>query len=385
MPYRTFLTAFVGAVVLTPLAILAARRLDIMDHPSEERKVHERPTPLLGGVAIYLSFTVAVLFTLDYDEALKGVLVGSTIIFFMGLIDDMHHIRAAVKLVGQIVAALCLVKYGVVIDAIRPFWLSAVVTVLAVVGLTNALNFLDNMDGLCAGIAAVCGLGFAAIAVQSGQPWLSYLAFALVGSSLGFLIYNFKPARVFMGDAGSTFLGFTLSSLAVIGDWAEAVPVAVSVPVLVVGILIFDTTLITILRIKDGKVRTFRQWIEHADTDHTSHRLVGHGMSQVQAVLTVYASCGVLSALAVWIRHLSTGGAMAAVGGVAVAAAVAMVWLDRSDLRLAAGGTLLVREVVAELPPAGGRALSPEMLLARRRAGAPAERSEAAVGADADD
>lgn len=375
-PYRTFLTAFGISVVLTPVTIFVAKRLGIMDHPSEDRKIHSRPIPLLGGVAIYLSFVTAVLLTLDYSQALKGVLVGGSIIFFMGLIDDVNHLRAAVKLVGQIAAALCLVRYGVVIDAIKPYWLSAVVTVVAVVGLTNALNFLDNMDGLCAGLAAVCSLAFGLIAVQSSQPWLSYLAFGLVGASLGFLPYNFKPARVFMGDAGSTFLGFTLASLAVVGDWAYSVPVAVSVPILVLGLLIFDTTLITVLRVKDGKVRTFRQWIEHTDTDHTSHRLVGHGFSEVGAVATIYAAAGLLGGLAVWIRHLPTPAAMLVVSLVVAGSVVAMMWLDKSDLaRAARRDTLLVRQVMAELPAGSDRILSPETVLTDRAGGleAPAD------------
>ncbi len=298
--YSFFLT-----LILIPFMMRLALRIGALDKP-HSRKIHSKPIPLLGGVAIYVAFVVAVLTRWDYSEALKGVLLGSSIIFIMGLIDDFGHIPAIIRLFGQIIAAAILVDHGIVIKSIPNFYLSAFVTILAVVGLTNALNFLDNMDGLAAGIAAIVSLSFFIIAYQTKQIWLGYLTISLVGSTVAFLIYNFKPAKIFMGDAGSTFLGFTLASFAIMGEWSYYRPVAVTIPVLILGVLIFDTTLITVLRIKDGKVKNLKQWIEHADTDHFSHRLVRLGMSERGAVLFVYLCSIGLGTIAILLRKATT-------------------------------------------------------------------------------
>lgn len=282
-----FLSSFLVVLFLTPLVRWVAFRIKALDHPSQ-RKVHRTPTPLLGGVPIYLAFVFAVLSTMDFNEPLKGILVGGTIIFFMGLIDDLFHLPAWVKLIGQIFSAGLLISYGIIFKIIPNLYVSAAITILWVVGFTNALNFLDNMDGLAAGLASISSFLFASIAYQSGQRFLAYLTVALGASTLSFLIYNFKPAKIFMGDAGSTFLGFNLAAFAVMGDWSFHPFVAATIPLFILGVLLFDITLITILRIKDGKVRSFRQWIEHADTDHFSHRLVGLGLTQRQAVLFIY-------------------------------------------------------------------------------------------------
>ena len=298
--YSFFLT-----LILTPLMMRLAHRVGVLDRP-HSRKIHSKPTPLLGGVAMYIAFVIAVLSRWDYSVALKGVLLGSSIVFIMGVMDDFNHVPAIVRLFGQIVAAAILVDHGIVIKSIPNFYLSALVTILGVVGITNALNFLDNMDGLAAGMTAIVSLSFFIIAHQTGQIWLGYLTISLAGSAVAFLIYNFKPAKIFMGDAGSTFLGFTLASFAIMGEWSYYKPVAITVPVLILGVLIFDTTLITVLRIKDGKVKNFKQWIEHADTDHFSHRLVSLGMSERGAVLLIYLCSAALGAIAIFLRKTTT-------------------------------------------------------------------------------
>ena len=284
---KLFLISFLITYLCTPIIKRIAIKLGILDHP-KGHKTHAHPTPLLGGVAIYTGFVLGTLSSLDYNQALKGILVASTIILFLGLIDDIRHLPASTRLFGQIIASLILVIHGIRIDFFHNFYLNVFATVFGIVGITNALNFLDNMDGLAAGLAAMCSLSIFAIAYQTRQSWLSYLALALAASCLAFLRYNFKPAKIFMGDSGSTFLGFTIAGLAVMGEWSYHLPVTITLPTLIFGVLIFDTTLITVLRIKEGKVRNFRQWIEHADTDHFSHRLVNLGLSQRQAVLVIY-------------------------------------------------------------------------------------------------
>jgi UDP-GlcNAc:undecaprenyl-phosphate GlcNAc-1-phosphate transferase len=208
--------------------------------------------------------------------------------------------------------------HGVVINVFPNYFINVIFSVIGLVGITNALNFLDNMDGLAAGIASICAFGIAAIAYRTGQRWLVFLSLSLLGSCLGFLRYNFKPAKIFMGDSGSTFLGFTIASMIIMATWSQYKTVAITIPVLILGVMIFDTTLITILRILEGKVRTFRQWLEHADTDHISHRLVDMGLSEREAVMFIYICNLVLMGLAISLPKDGVKSSALAFGGYAL-------------------------------------------------------------------
>jgi UDP-GlcNAc:undecaprenyl-phosphate GlcNAc-1-phosphate transferase len=234
------------------------------------------------------------------------VLLRSTIIIFVGIIDDIKHLPAILKLVAQLVACFVLIGFGIEISISKSVILNRLLTVFGVLGITNAVNFLDNMDGLAAGISAICAATIFIIAYNTQQIWLGYLALALCFACLGFLPFNFKPAKIFMGDSGSTFLGFTLAALAIMGSWSfkYSVMTALAVPVLILGVFIFDTTLITVLRVKDGKVHNFMEWIGHVDTDHFSHRLVALGLSQRQAVTFIYFCAMGLGPLAVFVQHV---------------------------------------------------------------------------------
>ena len=305
---KIFFEALLISAVLTPVMMVVARNLGALDHP-KERGMHKKATPLLGGVAMYLSFVASVLIQLDYSVQLKGVLIASSIIFFVGLLDDLFDLRASLKLIGQVIACVVLMEHGVVLQVLHYQSLNVLCTVVGVIGITNAANFLDNMDGLAAGLIAISAFIFFAIAAQTQQNWLGYLAMGLSGSCCGFLIFNFKPAKIFMGDCGATFAGFTLASLAVLGKWADSIPSAIAIPVLVLGIFIFDMFMITVLRIKTKKVHNFRQWLEYAGKDHLSHRLHDMGLSDRQAVLGVYLICSILGygAYAVHVSSLKAG------------------------------------------------------------------------------
>ncbi|MBU1726794.1 MAG: undecaprenyl/decaprenyl-phosphate alpha-N-acetylglucosaminyl 1-phosphate transferase [Candidatus Omnitrophica bacterium] len=285
--FRILFISLIASLVLVPFARFIAFKFDILDHP-KTRKIHKQPMPKLGGLAMYLAFVVGTLFSFDYNHQLKGILIGSSIILFIGLIDDIRHLRASLRLVFQIIASVVVVTHGVVIKVFPYYPANVIVTIIGIIGITNALNFLDNMDGLAGGIAAICSFGIAAIAYHTNQRWLIFLSVSLLGSCLGFLRYNFKPAKIFMGDSGSTFLGFTIASMSIMSVWSDYKIVAITIPVLIMGLMIFDTTMITVLRIVEGKVRTFRQWLEHADTDHVSHRLVHMGLSEREAVMFLY-------------------------------------------------------------------------------------------------
>jgi len=294
---KVFLFSFGSSIILTPLVRKLAFKLNILDHP-KSRKIHTKPIPKLGGLAIYLAFLIAIIINLDFNRKLVGVVLGGTIIFLIGIIDDIKHLSARFKLLAQLLASFIVIYFGVYIEVIPVKFLALFFTVFGLVGITNALNFLDNMDGLAAGLTAVSGFSIFLFANQTGQKWVEFLALALIGSSLGFLPYNFKPAKIFMGDTGSTFLGFTLAAVAIMTQWSYRVPAAITIPVFIFAVMIFDTSLITILRIKDGKVKNFRQWIEHADTDHFSHRLVRLGLSQRGAVIFIYICALILGLIA---------------------------------------------------------------------------------------
>jgi len=211
-----FAAALAFAMGGTPLARWVAARTDIVDRPAG-RKLHLQPVPLLGGAAIYLAFILALLLFGDrfYISQLVGILIGATLVSFLGIWDDRQAIRPLLKLAGQLLAALTLIVTSVRIDLFPGAALDIAITLLWVVGITNALNLLDNMDGLSGGIAAIAAGFFLLLATLSGQFLVGSLAAALLGACIGFLRYNFNPAQIFMGDAGSLFLGFVLSAVGI--------------------------------------------------------------------------------------------------------------------------------------------------------------------------
>jgi len=289
--------SFLLAFLLTKVMGRIAAKLKILDHPND-RKIHKKPIPLLGGLAIFCSYVATIIFNFNFSIELKGVVIGGTIILIIGLIDDIKHIPATWKLISQVLASSILILYGVRLSFLPSTWWGyageVLLTIIWVVGITNAVNFFDGMDGLAAGLAAICSLSFFIVAQITGQPYLGYLTIALAGSCLGFLKFNFRPASIFLGDAGSTFLGFTLAGIAVMGGWAEKNPkVALSLPIIILSVFIFDMIYITIARVWDGRVRSFREWVEYTGKDHLHHRLVALGFNETQTVLLIYliAAC----------------------------------------------------------------------------------------------
>jgi UDP-GlcNAc:undecaprenyl-phosphate/decaprenyl-phosphate GlcNAc-1-phosphate transferase len=265
---------------------------------------------MLGGVAIYVASTALVLWFGPHDARLLGLVVGGTMLFVTGLIDDVRHLRPHTKLVVQIIAACVLVVGGV---QIATPWLAAIaipLTVLWVVGITNAFNLLDNMDGLSAGTAVIAAAFLFAFSLSVGHLEVAVLCLALGGAALGFLIYNFNPARIFMGDSGSMYLGFTLSGITLLGthEMASDVFFVLLVPAAMMGLPIMDTTLVTIVRTLEGRP------LSQGGRDHLSHRLVAVGLTERQSVLVLYvlaASFGSLGLIArsagVWLSLVVAG------------------------------------------------------------------------------
>jgi len=275
-----FLSALLLAVGGTPLAKRLALRLGIIDQPSA-RKVHKSPTPLLGGVAIYIAAIIAlVVYDFFYIRELVGILVGASLVSFMGIWDDRRSIRPVVKLLGQIAAAGILVASGVQVQFLPYAALNVAVTILWIVGITNAMNLLDNMDGLSGGIGAVASAFFFLLSTMSGQYLVGSLSAATLGACIGFLF--------------SLFLGFMLAAVGIKLRFPANVDfVTWMIPVIVLWLPIFDTTLVVISRLRGGK-----NPLTTPGKDHVSHRLVAMGLTQREAVLVLYLICGALGVIA---------------------------------------------------------------------------------------
>ena len=288
----SFLLAF---LLVRPIRAIAWH-FGILDLP-DSRKLHGEPIPLLGGVAVYLAFLVSLLANSILSPAVIGLLVAATGVMLASVVDDVRPLPASAKLAVLVLATLLVIYSGISLTLFptRTLWgqaLNVLLTILWVVGITSATNFFDGMDGLAAGLSAITAGFLGIIAYQSHQVFLGWVSAALLGATLGFLPYNFWPGRratIFLGDAGSNFLGFTLASLAVLGEWAENSLVDLAAPVLIFGVFTYDMVYITADRIVSGKVRCVRDWIEYVGRDHLHHRLAAVLGRPEDAVLFIYA------------------------------------------------------------------------------------------------
>ncbi len=274
-----FALALAAAALLTPAVIVLARRRGWVVEPREDRW-HRKPTAVYGGVAIYLAFVAAYLVLGPWDQ--QGLIVAccASAMFLVGLIDDIFDLKPQVKFLAQLLVAIAAVALGLSFKLLPWPWLNVPLTLLWLVGVTNAVNILDNMDGLSSGVALVAGVMLAAISFSRGGPEMGLIAAALAGSAGGFLIYNFNPAKIFMGDCGSLFLGFTLAACTIMGSGgASPLTLSLLVPVGVLVVPLFDTSLVTFQRTTHGRS------IAQGGRDHSSHRLVFLGLSERKAVL----------------------------------------------------------------------------------------------------
>ena len=287
--------AVVGMMVLTPLVIRGARRFGWVAYPQEDRW-HSSPVALMGGIAIFGATAVAMLASGALDVYSWPVWLAGTLVFGAGLADDLYDIRPEAKLVVQVLATVLLLYAGLAFWRGGPFWVSVPLTFLWVIGITNALNLIDGMDGLAGGLSAIAAAVLGLIAFTLGHLEIALLATAVAGAASGFLVFNFKPARIFMGDCGSMFLGFVLATLAMTVQGKGGPVAATLVPIVVLAVPIFDTTFVTVTRILNGVPVT------QGGTDHTMHRLVLLGLSERRTVLLLYAVSAVfgLSTLAIY-------------------------------------------------------------------------------------
>ncbi len=326
-PALAMLAAGLVTAATAPLAARLARRLGMVNRPKADRW-SQRVTPLLGGVAFMAGFLAAALSALPVgDPRVRAVLAGALLLFVVGVLDDRVGMRPSTKLAAQLAAAAILVQGGVVVELPGRLVLGIPLTVFWVVGITNALNLLDNMDGLASGVGAIGALVLAAFGAAAGAvvapiPWLTTLALCIAGAALGFLPWNVSPARQFLGDAGSLPLGFLLAAAGILGTYRDAgnVFLVLVAPVFVLGVPILDTTLVTLVRKFHGRR------VSQGGRDHLSHRLVALGMSERKAVAVLWAVSAGLGAAALLVspdpRHLPGMGSMVLFGLLAAGAAI---------------------------------------------------------------
>ncbi len=301
------LAAAVSFTLVQPLSLLATK-MGLVDRPNE-RKIHEGAIPLVGGIAIYAGF-LAVNFHYGYhlqDDGIRALMIALGPLLLIGVLDDLWELPATLKLFVQLGAAAIVISAGVRITFLpEALWgdvAEIALTAIWLIGLTNAINFLDGIDGLAASLTVVAAGSLGLVAVASGQSFFLLLCAALCGACVGFLPHNFRrrPASVYLGDSGATLLGFSLASIALVGDWGGAGSSAINVvvPLLILGVPIFDTTFITITRFADGRIRTFRGWLEYAGRDHIHHRLLNIGLNRFDVVMFICVISLILSLSAI--------------------------------------------------------------------------------------
>ncbi len=344
-------SSFLIAALAMPVAIYVLRRFGVVDRLAAN-KIHTRPVPRGGGVVIFGAFMVSVLVPGYRSDEMNGILVGASICLVVGLLDDLSGGIAGVwKLLTLLALTLVLSEFGVCLNVFENAFLDVPLTMLWIVGVTSAFNGTDNMDGLASGIAVIVAGMFFTIALQAylvtgtetSLSWFGMLSIGLVGANLGFLIYNVHPARVFMGDSGSFFLGFTLAALGVLGEWSDIKIISCIIPIIILGVPLFDFAYIIITRIWRGETRTVREIIDHCAMDHLSHRLLWIGFSQRQAVLLIYLVCLALGISGVLLRnsHSMVDAALALLQGLATVTIVVILMVaaeHRHGMRGTANG-----------------------------------------------
>lgn len=320
--------AMVVSFIMCPLVKSFAYKIGAIDVPKDSRRMHKKPVPRLGGLAIFLGFMVSILLFVHIDHQMKGILLGAVIIVVLGVVDDMTPLRAKFKFLVQICAALVAVYHGVVIEILTnpnvfsdaPYWslgwLKYPVTVLWIVGVTNAVNLIDGLDGLASGVSTISAMTMLVIAILVSEQQVAIVMAALAGACLGFMPYNKNPAKMFMGDTGSTFLGYILATYSIQGLFKYYAIVSFAVPFLVLGLPIFDTAFAIVRRVAHG------QSPMTPDRGHIHHRMMDMGLNQKQTVAALYVVSSLLGLSAV---VLTTSGELKAMLLLLTLAAVAYV------------------------------------------------------------
>ena len=324
----TFILALLFALYGVPIARKAALKYGIVDAPDGLLKHQKEPVPYFGGLAIYLAFLMSLAFTFEFRHDVLGIVLGGTIVVMLGLIDDFGVLTPATKLVGQLLAVFVLIKSGIRIEiAALPEWVDLTLTVFWMVGLINAFNLLDIMDGLSAGVGAVSASCLLVVALLQGDQTIAVMLVALLGSLLGFLKYNWHPARIYMGDTGAMFIGLLLGAMTMIEQYPSDHPLSLLTPVFIVGIPIFDTLFVMYVRYRRGLP------IFWGSPDHAVIRLRHWGMSVPQIVITSYVATAVVGVIGLMMLSVSLEVGWVLCAGTAGALLLLTMLLKKVDTR----------------------------------------------------
>jgi len=332
--------ALIVALILTPVVKSLAQKVGAVDVPKDNRRMHDHPIPRMGGLAIFFGFILSALIFVPLSTPVRGMLLGGVIIVILGIFDDIYALPALPKFFVQIASALIAVLMGNQIDILsnpnifssEPYWVLGIwsipISVLWIVGITNAVNLIDGLDGLACGVSTISSMTMLVIALTVAEPDTALLMAALAGACIGFLPYNLNPAKIFMGDTGSTFLGFILATVSIDGLFKSYAIISFAVPFLMLGLPIFDTCFAIFRRVSHG------QSPMAPDRGHIHHRLIDMGFSQKQAVAVLYIISAILGLSAVVLTTTNVLKAMlfllalCAAGGVS-----AKLYLDRLNGR----------------------------------------------------
>ncbi len=321
-----FVLALVVALYFVPVMRKAAIKWGVVDKPDGRLKTQREPVAYLGGIGVYVAFLLALSFVFEFSPQVLGLLLGGTIMLVIGLVDDFGVLLPYQKLAGQALATFVLIKAGIYIKIeFLPIWVTIPMTFLWMLGVINAVNIIDIMDGLSSGVAFIVCLALLAVSLINLNLTIAMLTVALAGSLLGFLIYNFHPAKIYLGDSGSLFIGLMLGALAMIGDYSSHNTLAYVTPIFFLGVPIFDTLFVMVIRSRKG-ISPFL-----GSPDHFAIRLRKRGLSVRQVVILCYIITAILAIsgiLNIYFSHMYT---LAAVGVLFLAATIIGWWLSRIE------------------------------------------------------
>jgi UDP-GlcNAc:undecaprenyl-phosphate/decaprenyl-phosphate GlcNAc-1-phosphate transferase len=319
--------SIVFALYFTPLMRMAALQLGLVDRPDGLLKKHDDVVPYLGGVAVFMAFLLTVGVLTDFSQETLGLLLSGSIALMVGLLDDFRAMTPLQKLLGQTMAALVLIKSGIYIKlAFLPIWVAIPLTVFWVLAVTNALNIIDILDGLAAGVSTIAALSIAIANFMAGRQAVGFLSIVLAGAVLGFLRHNFHPAKIYLGDAGSLFIGFMLAALSMNAGYTRANLLAVTSPILILGIPLFDLVLVMWIRWRNGTP------IMKGSPDHFALRL-RRLLSVRETAVTTYIIAALLSGVALLMSQVTLEWAVATMGGTISTACLSAYLLMKVDMR----------------------------------------------------
>lgn len=332
----TFVLSLLLSLYGVPMARQAALAFNIVDRPDGRLKFQTKPVPYFGGLAVYLAFLISLALTFEFRQEVLGLVLAGTLMVMVGLIDDFGVLKPWPKLVGQLIAVFVLIRSGIRIEiAALPDWLAIALTLFWMIGIINAVNIIDVMDGLAGGVSLVACLWLFVVAVINHDMMIAVMLAALAGSLIGFLRFNFHPARIYLGDSGSLFIGLMLGALAMIGKYTAVNPVSLLAPVFVLGVPIFDTLFVMYIR----KLRGLPVFL--GSPDHFALRLRRWALPVPQVAALSYGVAFVLGGIGIALMFVRAEIALGLVAGTVLLGIGAALWLKRIDMSKPADGTHL--------------------------------------------